>query len=208
MKQRTLIVIAASIFSTIVVVAFALFLVQSRLGKLITVAFPTDLTLTLDGKNIAATGTTFVEPGDHTLSATRGGFKEQKQSFTIKSGQTQTFSFYLLVDDQAGADYLQKHPNEAAAIEGVQSKEFDQQSNALFNNNAILTQLPIIDNTFRIDYGVSQKKPPTAFALYIQVSDQQGRNDAKDWMVTNGYDPQKYEIIYVDPLTQKQTPGQ
>jgi hypothetical protein len=200
--QRRFIFIAGGIFIALIVVSLLFFFLQSRMGRLIVTLVPNDGTVTVDGKPIAANGTTFVAAGKHTIVAHRDYFVDQKQDFTISSGENKAFSFYLLTGGSGpGLEWLKQHPDQASEIEGYYGQQIEQQSNKLYNNNPILSQLPILDTDFRIDYGLSKKNPkdPQAFALYVQATTQDGRDHALLTLQYFGYDPAKFEIIYVDP---------
>lgn len=204
-RNQKLILIIGVIFVVMIAIGLGGAYMQSQQGKVIITTVPNDSTVTLDGKTINNNGPVYIQPGKYTIKASRNLFRDQSKDFTIKAGETQSVQFYLLSDGDAATQWLSDHPDQASAIEGYYGAQIENKGTALYNNNTILSQLPVIDATYRIDYGNSQKGGQ--FALYIQAADQSGRADALDWMRTYGFDPTKYEIIWVDPITQAQTPA-
>jgi len=206
-KQRLIILGAIGVFVLMIIISLSASYIQSQQGKIVIKSVPDDSTVVIDGKNVTNNGTAYIQPGKHTIVASRNQFKSQTQDFTVNAGETKNFGFYLLSDGDAGRKWLADHPDQASEIEGYYGKLITDQANNLYQNNPILDQLPVIDNTYRIDYGVSKKSPPGPYALYIQAADQGGRDDALDWMRTAGFTPSKYEIFWVDPITQVDTPA-
>jgi hypothetical protein len=204
-NQRLIIITAVAIFVGLIVFSLGTTYLQSQKSKLVIKSVPDDSKVTLDGKSINNNGTVYVPPGKHTIKATRNAFKDQSQDFTIKSGESKDINFYMLSDGDAGRKWLADHPDKASEIEGYYGELITNKANNIYQNNPILQQLPVIDRTYRIDFGVSKKTPPGDYALYIQAADQDGRADALDWMKVSGYKPSNYEIVWVDPLTQAET---
>lgn len=204
-KQRLIIFGAIALFSLMILISLGATYIQSQQSKVVIKSVPDDATVTIDNKTVTNNGTAYVQPGKHTIVASRNQFKSQTQNFTINKGETKDFSFYLLSDGDAGRQWLADHPDQASEIEGYYGTQITNRANNLYQNNPILDQLPAIDNTYRIDYGISKKTPPGEYALYIQAADQGGRADALDWMRTAGFDPSKYEIYWVDPISQEDT---
>lgn len=153
-KQRIILIVAVVIFVIMIAIGLGGSVLQSQMGKLVVTSIPDDSTVTLDGKPIKSNGTTYTQPGKHTIKATRNQFKDQTQNFSIVSGETKAFNFYMLSDGDAGHQWLKDHPDQASAIEGYYGTQIFNKATALYENNVILQQLPVIDNTYRIDYGV------------------------------------------------------
>lgn len=196
-KQRLIIVLGAIFFGLMVIVALFFAYQQSQMGRLVTASTPKDLTLTLDGKQIAPTGQIFIEPGSHELVATRSAFKEKRIPFDIAKGETKEITVFIFPEGGAGQEWVRQNPNEASELDGIISNEYEATTSNAFNGNQILRQLPMIDKTFRIDHGLS--KTGREFALYIQATDQAAREDALATLQYYGFDPAQYEIIYLDP---------
>lgn len=195
--QKKLIIGAAAVFGLMVIVGIFFAYQQSQMGRLITASTPSDLTLTLDGKQIAPSGQIFIEPGKHELLAQRRAFTERKIEFEIAKGETKEMTIYIFPEGGAGEEWAKQNPEEASELDGFISNDYEQKTEEAFEANPILEKLPIVDRTFRIDQGIS----PTGkqFALYIQAADQEARDSALATLRYYGFDPAIYEIIYVTP---------
>ncbi|HVI68832.1 MAG TPA: hypothetical protein VM581_00050 [Magnetospirillaceae bacterium] len=196
-QQRFLIICATVLFGLMVIVAIFFAYQQSQMGRVVITSTPTDLTLTLDGKPIAPTGQVFVSPGKHELVASRSAFTAKTIEFDIAKGEKKEIPVFLLPEGAAGLEWVKQNPDQASALDGLISNEYEEKTQKVFADNKILQKLPIVDRTFRIDHGIS--KTGKQFALYIQATDQAGRDDALATLRFYGYDPAAYEIIYTNP---------
>jgi len=197
-QQRILIMIFAGLFGLLILIGVGLTIYNSQKGKVvITSIAPQDATVKLDGKDIKK-GTHYIEPGKHQFVMSRAAFTEKKVDFEIKAGETKGFELYIRpVDDNAGVEWEMQNPDEASEIDGYSSREYERESQRVFTDNQILSELPIMDSTFRIDHGFS--KTGRDFALYIQAADDAGKTAALETLKYLGYDPDKFEIIYTQP---------
>ncbi len=196
-QQKFILIGAAAAFGLMILLSVFFWYQQSQMGRVVTAATPNDLTLTLDGKPITATGQVFVSPGKHELFATRRAFTDKKIEFDIAKGETKEITVFLLPDGNAGLEWVKQNPDQASELDGIISNDYENQTEQAFNDYPILSDLPIVDRTFRISHGES--KTGKAFALYIQAGDQTGRDDALATLRYYGYDPALYEIIYTTP---------
>lgn len=196
-QQRIVIFVLAGIFSVLVLIGLGFAVFQSTKGRVDIVALtPSDATVTLDGNKVEK-GTHYVDPGKHTFVVSRTAFTEKKIDFEIKAGETQTFDLYIFPEGGAGLEWVKQNPDQASVLDGYYSNEYEQEANRVYDNNQILSELPLIDGTFRIDHGLS--KTGRDFALYIQAADQEGRTAALETLKYMGYNPDNFEIIYVTP---------
>lgn len=197
-QRRVLIVVAI-----IIPIAFIAWgIIEATTSRVTVDAVPYDMELRLDGKQVPAYGGPVrMAPGSHEFVAKRNGFGERTIKFDIKAGENKDMQVYLYPNSAEGEKWLKENPEQATKLEGETGKQLREQSSQRTIKYPILEQLPVIDPTFRIDYGVSKKNPddPSSVALYIQALDQEGRNNAIDWIRYNGYKPEDYEIIYVTP---------
>gem|GEM_PF-4933586 len=197
-KQRLLIMILAGVFGLLILIGVGFTIFTSQKGKVIIVKIlPHDATIKLDGREVK-TGIHYVNPGKHQFVITRAVFKDKTVNFEIKASESQNFELYTRpIDDSAGAAWAQQNPEEAREIDGYDSRAYEENARRVFDSNQILSELPILDNQFRIDQGFS--KTGKDFALYIQTTDDAGKAAALDTLRTMGYDPNKLEIIYTTP---------
>lgn len=196
-QQRIIIMVLAGIFGLMVLIGIGYAIFQSQKGKVTYNVTPKDATVKLDGRTIPGEGTELVEPGKHQFVISRPAFTEKKVDFEIKAGESKGFDLFVIPDETAGLEWVKQNPEEASELDGKVSQEYLQEADRITNSNQIFKDLPIIDRTFRINHGRSEKG--NDFALYIQASDQAGRDDALATLLYLGYDPKNFEIIYVTP---------
>ena len=185
----------------LLVVAIGLLLVgTNRHSPNITfVMSPGDATATLDNQQVVHEGKFYVAPGTHIIKAHFEGFVDNEVTFTAKkSGQT--VNLVLEPNSPEGYDWLASHPDELKKRQGIGGSTFSSNSQQQLTNNPVIANLPYIERYFRIDYGASKAQPdnPGAVALYITYYAAVGKQQALDWLKQQGYDPSKFEIIYVD----------
>lgn len=197
-KQRLAIMILAGFFGLLIIAGVAMTIFNNQQGKIVIRDItPLDSTVTLDGNSIKK-GTHYIKPGKHQFVINRAVFTEKKIDFEIKAGETQGFDLFITpLDDTAGEQWALQNPEEAYKIDGFASERYMNESARVFDNNKILSELPIIDRGFRIDHGFS--KQGRDFALYIQSADEEGKNAALETLSSMGYDPKNFEIIYTQP---------
>ena len=195
-QKKLVIFVLSGIFGILVIASIALAIFQSQQGKVTYTSLPGDITLRLDGKDIPTNGTMFVAQGKHEFIATRRAFDEKKIPFEIAKGETKNFDIYIFPNGDAGLDWVEQNPGEASALDGIVSNEYNNRATSVRDNNPILEILPIIDGSFRIDQGLS--KTGKDFALYVQFGNEESKNAALATLRYFGYDPENFEIIYVD----------
>jgi hypothetical protein len=196
-QQRIGIMVLAGIFGVMVLIGLGIALFQSQKGKVITTITPNDAIVKLDGREVKGDDTHFVDPGKHQFVITRQAFIEKKVDFEIKAGETQTMELFIVPDETAGLEWVKQNPEQAMQLDGFMSNEYNANADRVYKGNQILSALPIIDGTFRIDQGFS--KTGRDFALYIQANDQEARTAAIETLKYLGYDPSAFEIIYTTP---------
>ncbi|HET6293740.1 MAG TPA: PEGA domain-containing protein [Kribbella sp.] len=161
-------------------------------------SIPEDLTLTLDGHQIAANGTVKVKEGSHTLVAERDGFEGSTQTVEVSGGDPLRVKMYLYANGDAGREWVKEHPDQALEAEGEAGKRFDELGELLAAKYPIIQELPYIGPGFKVTYGSSQAEPDNSekIALYIKLLRPEGKAKALEWMKGHGYDPAQYELIY------------
>ncbi len=161
---------------------------------------PSGVKLTFNGHNVSNSGTVYVSPGSYTWKATRDHFKTRTGSFSAKKGVSQNLYVYLQPSDSQGSQYLQEHPTEAYKIEGLTGTASDQSAAQQVDIQPFIEQLPFIGPGFeyRVDYGTTPDKAqyPSQPGVYISTNTDQGKQDARDWIVSQGFNPAKMNIVY------------
>jgi len=207
-RKRNLAVIGIIIVLIASFIAFAIYqkLQAPSRGTVTTSAIPEDLTLTLDGKKIDATGKLTVTAGKHTLLAKRSGFVDIKNEFEIKAKETKHYDFYLQPANQEGYDWLAAHPDKALLNEKLGGETFHKEAQKAYDANPLIAQLPYIGPgiKWRIDYGGpdSTSKFPDAPVIIIQGEGETAKSHALAWIINQGYDPNTMNITYTNKVVQ------
>lgn len=158
---------------------------------------PNDLTLTLDGKPVAANGTLKVKQGKHTLTGERRGFESYTQTFDAR-GDMQ-LKMYLFSNSEAGRQWEKGHPEQVLEAEEEANRKYQERTDRLTQNYSILQELPYVGPGFTVNYGASEADPtnPEKLAIYIKITFADGKKASIDWLIGHGYDPSKLELIYI-----------
>lgn len=125
----------------------------SRRGmdKLVITVIPSDSTILIGEKKIHS-GTTYVTPGEYTLTASRKDFV--KKTKKINSNEIKNTTTYILLDpaNSAGDQWFTTHPKEASLRENIISDNISRQQAEFQKKNPILAKLPVYNSDYRIDY--------------------------------------------------------
>lgn len=165
-------------------------------------AVPNDANVTINGNKVGANSKNAVVPGKHTVSAKRNGFDDKTQEVEVKQGETKTVRLIMTPNGDEGYNWLRAHPDASMEYEGAVGQQFDQTSDKATAENPLIAYLPEVHPTWRVDYGKSVKNPndPTALAIIITYGGSDiDKQNALDWIKSQGFKPEDYEIIYQTP---------
>ena len=198
MNRKAIITLTALALGVILILSVTTSTRYSKMGQLTTQVIPNDSTLRLDGKKIGGNRMVRISPGSYTLTVSRSGFTSKIRKITIKKDQKQSLNFVLDPNSEEGLKWSRDHPKETAKGEGIVSKEVTGKMEGSAKRNPIITRLPIVGSTWRIDYSASQKHPddPTAVTIIIKSYDEAAKAEALDWMKTYNFNPADYDIVY------------
>lgn len=198
MDRKVIIIITALALSIILIFSVATSMRYAKMGQLTTQVVPGDAVLRLEGKKIGGNRIVRISPGSYTLTVSRSGFTSKIEKITIKKGQKQSLNFVLDPNSEEGLKWSRDHPKETAEGEGIVSKEVTGKMEDMTKRNPIVTKLPIVGGSWRIDYGPSQKhaEDPTAITVIIKAYDDAAKAEALDWMKTYNFNPSDYDIVY------------
>jgi len=155
--------------------------------------------LKLDGKGVKA-GKVLVSAGEHRVSATHYGFAGQAKDFSVSLNETRFVGIVLVPNSPDTKDWYKTHPMDQQMAESIASRNFDQGSADIKQRYPVVSELPFIDQLYRVDYGVPQRatNDPTAIALYVTYYSQDGKKQALTWLKFKGVDIDRTEIVYVN----------
>lgn len=169
-----------------------------RTGITVEVVPTFDTNITINGKGVTE-GTTELEPGAYTVTASRSGFKTESRTVTLTEGDRITIGFILTSNSPETADYYEKNPSEARKAEGITGQKSEATASAKVHALPLLKRLPREERgRYLITYGQSLKKPddPAAAVIYIEYKDEAAKTTAENWIRYQGYDPKNLEIQY------------
>ncbi|OGL37414.1 hypothetical protein A3E49_02920 [Candidatus Saccharibacteria bacterium RIFCSPHIGHO2_12_FULL_49_19] len=202
MKKPALrMIMVLSLFAILALTAYLIFTGNRNtdLSKIKINVIPEDSTITLDG-SVIKERTLDVQPGEHSIEASKEGFKPHKLDFETAKGATK--EIYLLPEptSEEALEWLRANPDIQLRRESFASQNVTEQQAIFENEYPILTVLPYISADFRVDYGVSKKYPdnPNKIALYITAISPELRKMAVNWIMSQGYNPAEYEIVFVN----------
>ncbi|GAA3081489.1 hypothetical protein JOF29_004703 [Kribbella aluminosa] len=166
-------------------------------AKLSVSSIPGDLTLTLDGHQIPATGEVKIKPGEHTLVGERRGFQSYTATFT-SSTDPLSYKMYLYANSAEGRQWAQQNPEQEMQLEREAGRHFDQMQARLRAKYPVLTYLPYVGDGFEATRAPSKTDPnnPEALSLAIDVFGPQGKTKALQWIQGYGWDQATLDIIW------------
>ena len=201
---RKLIYIAVAVVAVGLIASVFILGLQSR-GKTATIevqsAVPDDINVTIDGNKVASTGKVSVEPGEHTLVAKRKGFEDQTHKVSVGALETKTVRLLLTPNGPEGSEWARAHPTQFLEYEGRAGQIQEQTSVNLTQKYPLIAHLPEVRSSWRVDYGRSVAHPndPNALAITITYGGDIDKQNALDWIKSEGFNPNDYEIIYKIP---------
>ncbi|MFC9694600.1 S-layer protein [Kribbella sp. NPDC056951] len=183
----------------VVVVVLGSFLIFRDKGATMQVtAIPNDLTLTLDGRQVDASGEIKVSSGRHTLVGERRGFQPYSTTFTAESGDEMKLKMYLYANSAEGRDWTRKNPEAERELEAEAGRNFDEGQRRIVARYPIIQQLPHLGRGYKVDYTTSKSDPqnPEALSIRIATYTADGKDNALYWITSNGWNPDALDIIY------------
>lgn len=165
-------------------------------------AVPTDAKVTIDGNGVGSKSKNDVTPGKHTMVAKRDGFEDKTQEIEVKQSETKIIRLLMTPNSEVGYDWLRSHPDLAVEYESIVGQEYNKAAQKATAANPLISYLPEVHPTWRVDYGKSVAHPndPKALAVIITTGGSDlAKQQALDWIKSQGFNPDAYEIIYKVP---------
>lgn len=163
---------------------------------------PINATVVINGKEHSnrKSGSPYVVKKQSELSITikRDGFKERHIDYvTPEEGEAHV---YVPLDPKT-SDAQKIIEAEVDHREDIVNNWFSDLSEQVNQSNPFLAELPYYGTFFVISQGVSiqQESSDTDFALYVDLYEgyeEQGKEEATDFIKEKGYKPEEFEIIY------------
>ncbi|GAA0576643.1 PEGA domain-containing protein [Kribbella sandramycini] len=195
--RQPLLLGAIALAVAIVVIGGFLILRGGSEAKLTVTSIPNDLTLTLDGQQVAASGELKVKKGTHTLTGERRGFQTYSTTFSA-DGDELAIKMYLYANSAEGREWTKNNPEQELELEREAGRQYDQTQQRLVAKYPIIQSLPFIGVGFKADYTSSKTDPnnPEAISVTILTYAPDAKEKALEWMQQNGWDPNTLDIVY------------
>jgi hypothetical protein len=159
---------------------------------------PSAAKVKIDGHS-AKNGINKVVSGEHIITASYEGFADQSKKILAIESQQVYAGFVLLSNNSSTSTWYDDHPKDKEKSGAITSRQFDSISKQSADSSPLLSSLPYVDLTFRIDYGTPLKSADKSKpALFIKGLEPKYRQLALDWIREQGADPSDYEINFVD----------
>jgi hypothetical protein len=153
----------------------------------------------IEGENIVLDEKKQVElqPGTYTADVIRLNFSTVKVDFVVESNNISDVNVLLNPVNNEGSVFLLSE-KEKQIREEVSFRISLEKSKKLEEINTLVNYLPVYNELFRIDYGVSIENPEdsTKIAYYITTDTISDRETAIKWIRDKGIDPDSLEIYY------------
>ena len=208
-KARVVIAVVAGLL----VFGWMVWLIAKDAGrvKLEIIVFPSDATLTIDGKK-EKPGKIAVTKGEHTLKATRQYFGDvTKKINTNDLDLTQPVFVATDPNTRSAAEYLSAHPEEESLLERVRGSEFVESQDSLIRKYKFLSVLPHEAIDYSIRYEVSSDRSVADRSVVLIVTlhlvsspgetgyqEEVGlyKKEALDYLKLNGADTTKTPVVF------------
>jgi len=200
-EQKPLRRITIVIFALLVVATSVLLwrsIHYGNMGKLNIVVAPDDISLVIDNKKIKTNRLVYVTPGAHTWEAARQDFTSKKGTFSIKKGESQDLGIYLQPANDAGRKWLADHAEQGYKIESQVGNRFTQLADQAVDDTPLIKSLPFTapGSEFVINYGSGTVDGKPKTTIYIDITSDQAKEDARTWIKQQGTNPDTLNIVY------------
>ncbi|MDB5167002.1 MAG: hypothetical protein JWN26_147 [Candidatus Saccharibacteria bacterium] len=159
---------------------------------------PVSAAATMDGKPINA-GDTKVEPGSYTIVVKKSGFTDNTSTVVAKKDQSTPVIIALTPNSPSTASWYSNNPQDQKINEAIGAKNAASSAVELQDTFPVANVLPLTGPSYQADYGTSPTKKGQ-FAIFVTYYTTTGQQDARDALVSLGYNPSDYEIIYINGM--------
>ena len=194
---------SAAVFIVVVIIAIVFAILESRKSAALEILVaPLSAEVKIDGKSYK-NGTYRFEPGEVNVVISKEGFRTEERTLKLEPNTKVKLYTYILPLD-GSFDWYLEHEEDAMILTAIGDAEADADSTLYLEKYPIINVLPIIyanydENwnytEFRIDGGMFENCERD---FCLKITDTTGGNyeKATKLIVENGYEPNKYEILY------------
>jgi len=206
-KRKIKFIVVFSLLILAVYLCMQLYLALKYSAKIDLLYTPTSSIATLDGKNIKA-GITRVRPGVHTLQISKDGFASHAREVEVNKGEMKFFGVILESDSQSTADWYENNADDQRIREAITSIELDQLSARAAKLDPIVKILPYYAPGGAFEIGVGVADPKTGrYQIVITTHTETAEEDAKTWIRSSGYDPEKMKLKIIPQIHYRSSPA-
>ncbi len=158
---------------------------------------PTDSLVQINGKRIRGSKQ-YLSPGTYKVEASKSGFTNDAQTIQLEKNQVRTAYLSPEPNSAEAQAWLTSHPKEQAKREAIGGQKFKIDQDYIHSHYPLLAKLPQEFRYFSLSYGQSTQYPndPKKIAIIIKAFDASGRQQALQWIRSQGYDPTNYLIEF------------
>ncbi len=191
-QTRIKVFITAIAIITVAIILYFLISGISRRGetKLNIQTIPSSAEVKIDGK--AARKSTYLSPGEHTLSISASGFETQEDTVNISNGATTRYYPLTPVSESAKA-WAKKNQTLYLQLEGKVAEQNRIEGETFAKNNPITNVLPYRGALYDIEY---RQKANGQIVILIIADSAENRAFALRKIENMGYQPTDFEIEF------------
>ena len=181
----------------IVVLGLLTWATIDNIRKSVTVTFeytPSNASLYINDKKVGIK--TKITPGTHKASVRQAGFATYDEEIIVTKDETRTVYAVLEPNTDETANWYEEHPRDDEKRQQIYNKLATIDSERLFKNFPIKSILPYVGPSggYRLDYGQGSNK--NTQAVYVRYYTEKGKQLAQDYIKSEGFKLEDYEIIY------------
>jgi len=209
MKYKKIIIIVVILLSILIIGSIINSLIPKSYIKFMVA--PNEVTVQIDSKSykVKNNDTIKTSPGEHTITISQNEFESYMEDISIAKNETKNLTVVLIPLTDAASELL-KDPLVQGPIESSSAKNRSDDLSTEKLYNPILSILPIEAKLYVISSCKSMRTPDdiTKIALCIEykqqtdISDNDFRASILEGIKTRGYNPDDYEIIWMNDVYQ------
>ena len=202
MNKRKIII--AIIFAIIVIVGALIYQIYTaidRSGKIPVevAAAPNDAKITFKDKktkaeDAAKNGTTYLPPGDYSITAAKDGFRSSQTEVNATTKPRHTVIIELMPQSDQARQWQKKHMDQYNKVEGIAGQQIRETGKKFTEKYPVVAKLPIKDPYYSIGYYKKDDRP----IIVIRTESPQYRYKATLRLVSMGIKLSDYQIEYAD----------
>lgn len=146
------IALVASLLAIIIIYSVATLIYRAGKTRVFIQIAPNDAVITLNDTRVGNKSECWLTPGNYHLVATSNEhLAVYERDFEVKNGSLKIYATLSAIDDE-GKDFIEKHRQEYAVVEGLIGDQLNREGEKEREANPILNHLPINNSLYSISY--------------------------------------------------------